>query len=67
MTIRDRKVTAPRAPRPRQAKRIRAGAWVHQPLDLLKMQPAVRARVLAALDDKESSELFHDWEFWGAP
>ena len=68
MTSRDRKVAAPRAPRPREAKRIGAGSrWIYEPLDLLKLEPAKRARVLAVLDHKASSELFHDWEFWARP
>ena len=46
MTIRDRKVAAPR---PREAKRIGAGSrWIYGPLDLFKLEPAKRAGILGA-------------------
>ena len=61
MTIRDRKVAAP------GGAEGQAHRWIYQPLDLLKLEPATRARVLAVLDHKASSELFHDWEFWARP
>jgi phage terminase large subunit-like protein len=35
--------------------------------DLLALEPADRARLLADLTPKESDELFHDWTFWARP
>src|SRR5277367_5959083 len=64
MTARDQK----RAARPHEAKRVRGSArWIGNGRDLFTIEPAKRARVLAVLDHKASSELFHDWEFWARP
>ena len=34
---------------------------------LLVLSPAERAKLLAALDDKQCNEIFYDWSLWARP